>query len=661
VVVVVPRGTAPDLQAAIEMRVSGNSLRPDPDYAKVHGLGTNDTLAVKAKAVTHDQLFSLSAARVPGRQPIALHRIDVPSGPGGRPYTAAELETMNKAGYEYDPATGQFAARPAQARAPLAGSAFGHLRGPNTTVGGALPSEALGEEVLRKLAGGEADILRAVGVEPPIGFDPRKNEWGLGQRQSDKAWVLVQGAPGEINWSQLPGIKPRGHSHPITHPITGKPRPMKGEGGVDWVTLDALKAGKHGDSLMNLAPSGSDLAVAAVDGKHLVATPYVYLGGGRIGTPKPGGAEPIVEFEIVSSRPDGLYHDTDLMLYRAEVRIRAGGETLYEGPMWGFQTPYYSQISFTRPPKVREVPKDFVVGEWAYRPGSAGGGGATTAAGSVHLQQRLVGIGLPPATDPDMASIMAKVDPATEAAFHHLLDLQAAGQVKGLQDWYQGLKLNPAPDRIDNMLAEIRQARRLADENPGAIIDLGADARAPLKHKKDASGRWVEDLGPGGAQQKDASFDIEVISPGGGVAWSSEIKTIGEEIKKPAQLSGTVKDAADKVKKRAANKPGLEIPGKKELRIEIKLFQGEEILAGDAKLVYDGAGKVTNTDLKGVARPGKTDRPNPANLWKDIEANLNKASSNAGNLDRITLVDPSGAPLARYNNVNGKFELEPPP
>jgi hypothetical protein len=97
--------------------------------------------------------------------------------------------------------------------------------------------------------------------------------------------------------------------------------------------------------------------------------------------------------------------------------------------------------------------------------------------------------------------------------------------------------------------------------------------------------------------------------------WSSEVKTIAMEVRKPMQLSATIKDAADKVKKRNANKPGLQIPGKTELVMEIRLFQGEEILGGDP-------------------------------------------SANAGVLDRITLVDSSGV-LARYDKKSGKFELPP--
>ena len=654
VVVVVPAGTTPDLMAAIELRVSSTRLRPDPDYVKAHPtMGTNATLEVKAKAVTREQLFGLASARVAGKAPIELHRIDVPTGPGGRPYTAAELDAMNKAGYEFDPATGQFASRSAHATAGLAGSAAGSLRGPNTVCGGALPSEALGEEVLHKLAAGDANALRVVGVEPPKDFDPRKNEWAIGQRESDKAFVLIRGSSGEIDWSQLPGVKSKGHSHPITDPFTGKARVLSGENGNDWVTMEMLQAGKGGNSLMFLAPSGSDFAFAAKEGKHLVVTPFAHLGGGRIAAPKAGATGPLVQFEILSSKPAGLYDRYDMMVYEADVRVSAGGEVLYEGKMYAYQTPAYSDVRFKKPDNLREVPPDFEVGEWFYRPGAAGGGSAgRTGTASVALQERLKKIGLPDAaSDPDMARLMSHVDARTEKALHELLDLYPA-RVKGLDDWYRGIKDETQADRLQNMMAELREARRLAAENPGAIIDLGADARAPMKHKKDAAGAWHP------TADKDKSFDIEV-SDASGVTWSSEIKTIQDPIKDAPDITKAVNNASAKVESRAANMPGNEIKGKKEVRIEISMYKGEDALGGSAVIVYDGAG--LSTRYKGAGRneadklPSKPGKPNPANLFTQVEANLNTPGSNALiYLDRVTLIDASGV-LARYDKVGGAF------
>lgn len=387
VVVVVPNGTESDLMGAIEQRASATRLRPDPDYAQAHPatMDQNSTLGVEARVVTQDQFFGLATARVRGQAPLDLHRLDIPTGPGGRPYTTAELESMNRAGYQYDPATGQFAPRSAATRAGLEGSGTAlrgasGLRGENVVLGDALPSEAIGQEVLRKLSMGDAEVLRVVGIEPPANFDPRVKEWGLGQR-ADGSWVLIEGEGGAVNWGQLPGIRPRGHVHPIEITVRGQrqQRLLQGPGGREYITVDELVSGQAGGASMYLCPSGSDLAMAAREGRHMVATPYVHLGGGRIGNPSPDGLDPPVEFDILSSRADGLsYGDTNTVFYKAQIRIRAGDEILYQGSMWGAEVNLgiaeFPDIRFQRPGDLRDVPADLEPGVWRYRaPGDAPG------------------------------------------------------------------------------------------------------------------------------------------------------------------------------------------------------------------------------------------------------------------------------------------------
>jgi len=369
VVVVVPKGTTPDLMGAIEQRAAGTRLRPDPDYAKAHaaqGMNENSTLGVNVKAVTEDQFFGMATARVKGQKPLEFHRLDVPTDSSGRAYTKAELEAMNKAGYEYDTATGQFRLRDALSRGVSAVGKGRILRGNNTVVG-VVPSETVGEEVLKKLSAGEAEAFRVVGVEPPPDFDPRVKEWGIGQRE-DGSWVLVEGGADAVNWGQVPGVKARGHSHPLE--LNGQPRYLKGTGGRKFITIDELRTGKAPpDDLMALCPSGSDLAMAARDGKHLVATPYVHLGNGQIGNPVAGHLDDTIVFEILHAEPIGVRDIGQTVWYKSYVKVKAGETVLYEGPMWGGQVDLgnvgFSEVSFKEPTfRLEPVPAGTPRGAW---------------------------------------------------------------------------------------------------------------------------------------------------------------------------------------------------------------------------------------------------------------------------------------------------------
>jgi hypothetical protein len=253
-----------------------------------------------------------------------------------------------------------------------------------------------------------------------------------------------------------------------------------------------------------------------------------------------------------------------------------------------------------------------------------------------------------------MAQLMARMDDVTEAHFHHLLDLQARGRVTGIADWYRGLEIDSSPTRVGNMLAEVRQHSLMLDEKPGLFIDVGADVRAPNKHRQKADGTWEEVLDPDGKPQKDKSFDGEHrYGDDDEVARSVEIKTVHAPIQRPADLGETLSDTAEKVDSRAANKPGLEIPGRKELRMEVELFHGEESGKGDVKYVYDGAGKMTTTDRDGNLRYLRDGSPNVVNLFDQIADYLSRNKS-AAKLDRVTLADRTGI-LAQFDNVNGTF------
>ena len=133
---------------------------------------------------------------------------------------------------------------------------------------------------------------------------------------------------------------------------------------------------------MALCPSGSDLAAAARDGRHQVSVPYVHLGGGMIGNPTPGGLDVPIEFDILHATPIGVSDIGQTIYYKAYVKIKAGDQVPYEGPMWGAQieTPdiQFSEIRFKEPTvRLAEVPPGTPKGAWNLKGAGAGVGKVT--------------------------------------------------------------------------------------------------------------------------------------------------------------------------------------------------------------------------------------------------------------------------------------------
>jgi hypothetical protein len=348
VIVVVPEGTSADLIGAIEQRARGRRVRPDPDYIKSHSGKPDETLGLDVKVMTPDQMLGAATSEVKGGAATAMHRIDTPMTASGQPYTSAELSAFHKAGYEYDAATRQFKPRPGSSQVPFGAPATGSLHGSNIIVGGPMPSKAVGQDVLERLAAGESQALRMVGIEPPPGMDTRINEWGLGRRTKDGSYVLIKGEPTAVDWTNLHGIERVGHSHPlITNPSSPQSRYLKGKNGQGSVSFDELTA-RQGlkEDVTHLVPSGSDLATAARDGgDHLVVTPYVYVNG-RITNPIPGESHPRVVFHITGSIPIAMIEGTPFVVYKARLRASAGGQPIGDAMVEGVQFGRHSHVEF---------------------------------------------------------------------------------------------------------------------------------------------------------------------------------------------------------------------------------------------------------------------------------------------------------------------------
>jgi hypothetical protein len=517
IVVVVPEGTSADLIGAIEQRAKGRTVRPDPDYLRsTPGADPNTTLPLDVKAQTPDQMFGAATARTKGYAPPDMHRIDVLASGEGHAYTRRELEAFQRAGYEFDPATRRFAPRAARSQVPF-GAEAGGLRGPNTVIGTPLPSREAGVEVLERLAAGESQALRVAGIEPPHGMDTRLNEWGVGRRSSDGSFVLVQGETGAVNWDALPGIEPVGHSHPLYFDANRKTaRYLKGPGGQGSVSFEELQQpGLYADRT-HLCPSGSDFAAAARHaGEHVVAAPYVHLGGGRIGNPVPGGNHPQVVFHITGSIPVGMHAPgSQVVVYRARLRATAGGEELGSAWVEAIQNGAITDLKFGEYPSKGPLDPSVRPGmERAPAPGHAATGPHATQVGAggkrdeyeVALETAVTGTAderrKALGTDPKRGMIEheAEVGALVEARYGYFRrDPTGAGEWQSVSGGYKGKVFDlvgfPAKAAPHVKLDEFRKSidSHMLKQIDYVLVDLrNFDAAARTDVKSHVATKWA--------------------------------------------------------------------------------------------------------------------------------------------------------------------------
>ncbi len=187
-----------------------------------------------------------------------------------------------------------------------------------------------GYALMRKLAGGDGSEVGHEGASDKI-------EWGLG-RKADGTLVVLKGKQGEVDFDHIPGIVALAHSHPAE--MDGKRRDLatvgKQPGGVP---ITELMNDKNSNDLVKFLPSTGDLGYFADNsiGQHVVFTPYVHMGDGRIGNPNQA-VPPSQRIEIVvnnaklAGRSAIQKHQP---AYTATIIIRTGdGKVLWTGPMF---------------------------------------------------------------------------------------------------------------------------------------------------------------------------------------------------------------------------------------------------------------------------------------------------------------------------------------
>ncbi|MCW5801203.1 MAG: DUF4157 domain-containing protein [Deltaproteobacteria bacterium] len=254
-------------------------------------------------------------------------------------HTHYQTEAVETSPLRYDPAKGKASfeithhgGAKQRIEAPMRRvSSFGELHASKNTVVGHPVDTAAGLVLIEKLNRGDASALATVGIKDAAGgVLPHKVEFGLGEL-GDGRVVLVIGEFTAVDWSHLPGMKPRAHTHPpAVHEI-----PDQGMG-KDRVQLAKLVEPTPIAFIPRevVFPSGADIimmAHQAIDG-HVVVTGFVVRGGIVMKAP-PGDNSPrllftIVHAEHVGAMPDGTN------IYKARVVGKSGSETLINHDVW---------------------------------------------------------------------------------------------------------------------------------------------------------------------------------------------------------------------------------------------------------------------------------------------------------------------------------------
>jgi hypothetical protein len=189
-----------------------------------------------------------------------------------------------------------------------------------------------GYAIMRRLVGGDATA-----VQGSVEGRADAVEWGLG-RKTDGSIVILRGKSGEVDFDQIPGIVALAHSHPAV--LDGKPRDLaaatKNPAGVH---IGELMNDANQNDLVKFLPSTGDLGYFADNtiSSHVVFTPYVHMGDGRIGNPN-GAVSPDQRIEIVVQNSHLVGRSSIQKhqgAYSATIVIRTGdGQVLWTGPMY---------------------------------------------------------------------------------------------------------------------------------------------------------------------------------------------------------------------------------------------------------------------------------------------------------------------------------------
>lgn len=170
---------------------------------------------------------------------------------------------------------------------------------------------------------------------------------------------------------------------------------------------------------------------------------------------------------------------------------------------------------------------------------------------------------------------------------------------------------------LEAAAVELRDARQLANDNPGQVVRVGREQNAPLR--------------PGTTDERLPEFDLAVETPGGTVTAVVEVTSVNGRVSQVSDLSNGVRHAADKVAERLDTPTPVQ--GSPQALIHTVLDVGRKQLHGTIReILPDGTVNVLPND-------GTLVKSN--NLFDDVARNLATLKNNTL-VDRVTLVDQTG-------------------
>ena len=259
------------------------------------------------------------------------------------------------------------------------------------------------------------------------------------------------------------------------------------------------------------------------------------------------------------------------------------------------------------------------------------------------LNSRLEGIGMKADEAMKFSDVLTKtglksielnlLDDAVLAKFNNpdvIRELELAtslktGKIKGLDNWIR-FNVSKATSELADAVVELREARRLANENPGSVVRVAKETDAPFR--------------PGSKAERMPEFDIAVESASGTIERSVEVKSVNGKVTKATDLSDGIRHAAsEKAGPRAQAK--LPIGGELEATIEIELAVGTRKNGKDTVEISPGGTVTRRTPTGKEISEGNIFDKFTAQIPKIKDSNL---------LNRATIVDRTGKVLAVYEN-----------
>lgn len=210
-----------------------------------------------------------------------------------------------------------------EAKLPPPLLSFGEAMKSNNRVLGGPITEAKGEEIMRAIAAGDHTKLADTGLTGEAVRPDQRVEFGLAE--FDGGYLIIIGEPNAVNWAELPGLKPRGHTHPL-HPGNDLPPDAQGRRQIPIAEIEAPTTDRHTHREL-VFPSVPDYITMGLlrIGGHRVFTGFV-VDNGVVRKPIAGETLPRLELVMGDTVLVGQLADGSLV-YESTVEGKAGTET----------------------------------------------------------------------------------------------------------------------------------------------------------------------------------------------------------------------------------------------------------------------------------------------------------------------------------------------